>query len=149
MTLLMGTAVFIAFFHSLLGPDHYLPFIVMAKAGKMVHGQEGMDNRDGIAVQVASFVLLGFIGIALGAAIKKPAGGGIVSRQPRLMGADCLRIGVFCLGAFAGHGRTNRNIISTFMPADISIRMNTYTPKSTLADGTIGLCGLAIELLGL
>lgn len=28
MIILPGTAAFIGFFHTLLGPDHYLPFIV-------------------------------------------------------------------------------------------------------------------------
>lgn len=69
MTLLMGTAAFIAFFHTLLGPDHYLPFIVMAKARKW-----SMVKTAWITVlcgvgHVASSVLLGFIGIALGVAL--------------------------------------------------------------------------------
>ena len=69
MTLLMGTAAFIAFFHTLLGPDHYLPFIVMAKARKW-----SMVKTAWITVlcgvgHVASSILLGFIGIALGVAL--------------------------------------------------------------------------------
>ena len=32
MILLLSTAAFLGFFHTLLGPDHYLPFIVMGKA---------------------------------------------------------------------------------------------------------------------
>lgn len=34
LTILTITAASIGLFHTLLGPDHYLPFIVMAKAGK-------------------------------------------------------------------------------------------------------------------
>jgi len=30
--LLTGTAVALGFFHTLVGPDHYLPFVAMAKA---------------------------------------------------------------------------------------------------------------------
>ena len=32
--ILIVTAASIGFFHTLFGPDHYLPFIVMAKARK-------------------------------------------------------------------------------------------------------------------
>ena len=32
LIVLMGTAASIGFFHTLLGPDHYLPFIVMSRA---------------------------------------------------------------------------------------------------------------------
>ena len=32
MVVLVSTAAFLGFFHTLLGPDHYLPFIVMGKA---------------------------------------------------------------------------------------------------------------------
>ncbi len=30
--ILAGTAASIGFFHTILGPDHYLPFIVLAKS---------------------------------------------------------------------------------------------------------------------
>ncbi|MFC1674536.1 hypothetical protein ACFL1K_01385 [Candidatus Omnitrophota bacterium] len=32
MVILTGTALSIGFLHTLFGPDHYLPFIVMSKA---------------------------------------------------------------------------------------------------------------------
>ena len=32
--LLAGTAATLGFIHTILGPDHYLPFIVLAKARK-------------------------------------------------------------------------------------------------------------------
>ena len=32
IAILTATAASIGFFHTLFGPDHYLPFIVMAKA---------------------------------------------------------------------------------------------------------------------
>ena len=34
LTVLIIAAATIAFFHTLPGPDHYLPFIVMSKSGK-------------------------------------------------------------------------------------------------------------------
>lgn len=71
MLILLSTAAFIGFFHTLLGPDHYLPFIVMGKARKW-----SMVKTSWITVlcgmgHVASSVLLGFIGIALGLAVTK------------------------------------------------------------------------------
>lgn len=73
MIILLGTAAFIGFFHTLLGPDHYLPFIVMGKARKW-----SMVKTSWITVlcgmgHVASSVLLGLIGIALGLAVTKLA----------------------------------------------------------------------------
>jgi sulfite exporter TauE/SafE len=71
MIILLSTAAFLGFFHTLLGPDHYLPFIVMGKAR-----QWSMAKATWITVlcgmgHVASSVLLGFIGIALGMAVTK------------------------------------------------------------------------------
>jgi len=71
MIILLSTAAVLGFFHTLLGPDHYLPFIVMGKAR-----QWSMAKTTWITVlcgmgHVASSVLLGFIGIALGMAVTK------------------------------------------------------------------------------
>jgi len=69
--LLAGTAVFLGFFHTLIGPDHYLPFIAMARAR-----QWPMRKTLAIAFfsglgHVLSSVLLGFIGLALGIAVSR------------------------------------------------------------------------------
>jgi ABC-type nickel/cobalt efflux system permease component RcnA len=71
LIVLVSTAAFLGFFHTLLGPDHYLPFIVMGKAR-----QWSMARTTCITVlcgmgHVASSVLLGFIGIAMGIAVNK------------------------------------------------------------------------------
>ena len=34
LTLLVSTAASIGLIHTILGPDHYIPFVAMAKAGK-------------------------------------------------------------------------------------------------------------------
>jgi len=67
--ILTGTALTIGFLHTLLGPDHYLPFIVMSKAS-----QWSMFKTIWITVlaglgHVLSSVLVGIIGIAAGIAI--------------------------------------------------------------------------------
>jgi sulfite exporter TauE/SafE len=63
---LSAAAVTIAFFHTLYGPDHYLPFVAMSRVG-------GWSLRKTLWVtllcgvgHVASSVVLGFIGIAFG-----------------------------------------------------------------------------------
>ena len=66
---LAGTAATIAFVHTLLGPDHYLPFIAVAKAS-------GWSSRHTLVVSLWRGVghllcslALGIIGIYLGSAI--------------------------------------------------------------------------------
>jgi len=71
LMILLFTAAFIGFLHTLLGPDHYLPFIVMGKVRKW-----SMVKTTWITLlcgvgHVGSSVLLGFIGIALGIAVTK------------------------------------------------------------------------------
>ncbi len=65
------TAANIGFFHTLFGPDHYLPFIVMSRA-------RGWSKRKTLAVtalcgigHVTGSVVLGVIGIAAGIAVGK------------------------------------------------------------------------------
>ena len=71
IAILVGTAATIGFVHTILGPDHYLPFIVLAKA----RGWSGVKTAMitllcGIG-HVLSSVVLGFIGIALGITLFK------------------------------------------------------------------------------
>lgn len=69
--LLIVTAASIGFFHTLTGPDHYLPFIVMAKAGRWSKRKTlGVTILCG-AGHVASSIILGAIGIVLGIAVGK------------------------------------------------------------------------------
>jgi len=68
---LYSTAASVAFVHTLLGPDHYLPFVAMSRAG-------GWSRRKTIVItvlcglgHVLSSAVLGLIGIALGIAAFK------------------------------------------------------------------------------
>ena len=71
IALLSGTAVSIAFLHTLLGPDHYLPFIVLSEARKWsVRKTMFITFLCGIG-HVLSSVALGFIGIGIGAELNK------------------------------------------------------------------------------
>jgi len=69
MLVLAATAVSIGFLHTLLGPDHYLPFIALARAGKW-----SLTKTTVVTVlcgmgHVLSSVVLGLIGVAFGIAI--------------------------------------------------------------------------------
>jgi len=65
------TAASIGFIHTLIGPDHYLPFIMMAKAGKWSKNKTiWVTILCGIG-HVLSSVVLGVIGIAAGIALDK------------------------------------------------------------------------------
>jgi nickel/cobalt transporter (NicO) family protein len=69
--LLIITTVSIAFIHTLTGPDHYLPFIVIAKAKKWSLTKTAWFTALCGVGHVGSSVILGFIGIALGIAVGK------------------------------------------------------------------------------
>ncbi len=68
---LIIAAAIIGFTHTLFGPDHYLPFIVMSKSGNWsLQKTTFITFLCGIG-HVLSSVILGFIGIAFGVAVTK------------------------------------------------------------------------------
>jgi nickel/cobalt exporter len=69
--IIAGTAVFLGFFHTLVGPDHYLPFIAMAKARQWPMRKTLLIAFVSGLGHVLSSVLLGFAGLALGIAVGK------------------------------------------------------------------------------
>jgi nickel/cobalt exporter len=69
--ILAVTAASIAFFHTILGPDHYLPFIMMARAGRWSSTKTAVVTVLCGIGHVGSSVLLGFLGILLGAQLSK------------------------------------------------------------------------------
>jgi sulfite exporter TauE/SafE len=71
LTTLTLTAASLAFVHTLLGPDHYLPFIVMARARKWTIYKTSWVTILSGAGHVISSILLGAIGIAVGIALNK------------------------------------------------------------------------------
>jgi ABC-type nickel/cobalt efflux system permease component RcnA len=66
---LAGTAASIGFIHTVLGPDHYLPFIVMGRARRWPLAKTIIISFLCGLGHVLSSVLLGFLGIALGIAV--------------------------------------------------------------------------------
>ena len=74
LPVLLLTATSIGFFHTLLGPDHYLPFIVMSKSGNWSLGKTTMITFLSGMGHVLSSVLLGIVGIVFGIAITRLEG---------------------------------------------------------------------------
>jgi len=71
LMILLFTAVSIGFFHTLFGPDHYLPFIVMSRSGKWSLGKTTIITFLCGLGHVLSSVVLGLLGIALGIAVSQ------------------------------------------------------------------------------
>ncbi|MCG6187927.1 sulfite exporter TauE/SafE family protein [Maribellus maritimus] len=69
--LLYVTAASLGFFHTLLGPDHYVPFIVLSKARNWSRSKTLWVTFVSGLGHVSSSVVLGFIGIALGISVSK------------------------------------------------------------------------------
>ncbi len=74
LSVLMLTALSIGFIHVLLGPDHYLPFIVLSRAEKWSTLKTMVITFLCGLGHVLSSVLLGMAGIALGVALTKLEG---------------------------------------------------------------------------
>ena len=71
ITLLAITAATIGFFHTLFGPDHYLPFIMMSKARNWKMRKTMLITFLCGLGHVGSSIVLGIIGISVGIAISK------------------------------------------------------------------------------
>lgn len=69
LMLLASTAAAVGFFHTLLGPDHYLPFIALSRArGWSLARTAWITTLCGVG-HVLSSIVLGMVGIALGLAV--------------------------------------------------------------------------------
>jgi nickel/cobalt exporter len=71
---LAGTAASLGFIHTVIGPDHYLPFIVIGRArGWTLRKTLFVSFLAGLG-HILSSVVLGFLGIALGIAVARLEG---------------------------------------------------------------------------
>jgi len=69
--LLYATAASVAFVHTILGPDHYVPFVAMSRAGEWSQRKTVVITLLCGLGHVLSSVVLGLIGIAFGVAMFK------------------------------------------------------------------------------
>ncbi|MFH1240895.1 MAG: sulfite exporter TauE/SafE family protein [Pseudomonadota bacterium] len=74
MNILVITALSIGFIHTLIGPDHYIPFIILGKARNWSLGKTGWVTFICGVGHVLSSVLLGFLGVAFGLALNRLEG---------------------------------------------------------------------------
>ena len=71
---LVSTAAFLGFFHTLIGPDHYVPFIMMASARRWSRTKTAVITLLCGIGHVGSSVVLGMLGVALGIAVTRLEG---------------------------------------------------------------------------
>ena len=67
---LVIAAASIGFFHTLLGPDHYLPFIMMSWARRWSAVKTAVITLICAMGHIAGSVVLGLVGVSLGWAVK-------------------------------------------------------------------------------
>lgn len=71
IALLLGTAASVGFIHTILGPDHYIPFIFLAKARNWsIQKTIFITSVCGIG-HVLSSVVIGLLGIGFGIAVSE------------------------------------------------------------------------------
>ncbi len=71
LLILCGTAASLGFLHTLMGPDHYLPFIVMNRSRKWGAWKTAWVTLACGLGHVLSSVIIGLMGIAFGIAVMK------------------------------------------------------------------------------
>jgi len=71
---LAGTAAMLGFVHTVIGPDHYLPFIVIGRARNWALRKTLLVSFLAGLGHILSSVVLGFVGIALGIALARLEG---------------------------------------------------------------------------
>jgi nickel/cobalt exporter len=71
---LAGTAASIGFIHTVIGPDHYLPFIVISRARRWTLRKTLFVSFLAGLGHILSSVVLGFLGLALGIAVARLEG---------------------------------------------------------------------------
>lgn len=71
MSSLVTAAATIGFFHTILGPDHYLPFVVMARSGQWSSLKTALITLICGVGHVAGSIILGLLGVSLGLALGK------------------------------------------------------------------------------
>src|SRR5437879_4637524 len=64
-------AMSIAFFHTVLGPDHYVPFVAMSRAGRWSLAKTTIVTLLCGIGHVGSSAILGVVGVGLGVAVFK------------------------------------------------------------------------------
>jgi nickel/cobalt exporter len=106
LQILIATAAFLGFIHTLLGPDHYLPFIVLSKARKWSQSKTLWITFISGVGHVGGSVILGIVGVALGISLTKLEA--IESHRGNIVSWMLIAFGLFYtmygIKKFASHG---------------------------------------------
>jgi len=130
MAVLTVTAASLGFFHTLLGPDHYLPFVVMARARRWSQARTAWITFLCGVGHIGSSVALGLAGIALGIAVTSLEG--IETLRGDLAPGLSLPSGLFTSpGASGRPGETARTSMSTSTKRGCRIPTGISTGRST------------------
>ena len=108
LTVLLGSAIGVAFVHTLIGIDHSLPFVVLGKAnGWSLRKTLALTTVCGVG-HVLSSVVLGLLGIGLGTAVANLEA--IEASRGSLAAWTLIVFGLVYAGwAFARHRRNTRH----------------------------------------
>ncbi len=120
-TILLASALSIGFFHTLLGPDHYLPFVAMARVGDWSRRKTLLVTALCGFGHVAGSVVLGMVGIAFGLSLS------------RLEAFESSR------GSWAAWGLIIFGILYTVWGVRRAIRGRKHSHVHAHADGTLHL----------
>lgn len=71
LNILLVSAASLGFIHTLLGPDHYLPFIVLSRARKWSQSKTMWITFVSGVGHVAGSVIIGILGVAMGISLNK------------------------------------------------------------------------------
>lgn len=69
LIVLAASAAAIGFFHTMLGPDHYLPFVMMSRAGNWSQAKTVVVTICCGLGHIFGSILLGMVGVAMGIAV--------------------------------------------------------------------------------
>jgi ABC-type nickel/cobalt efflux system permease component RcnA len=120
-TLLVVTAASVGFLHTVLGPDHYLPFVAMSRAGSWSRTRTLVVTALCGVGHVAGSVVLGLVGIAFGLSLT------------RLEGLEAVR------GSLAAWGLILFGLAYTVWGVRKALRGHRHTHLHAHPDGTVHL----------
>jgi nickel/cobalt transporter (NicO) family protein len=137
LNILVATALVIGFTHTLIGPDHYLPFIVLGRAEEWTLRKTLMWTFLCGLGHVGSSVVIGGLGIALGWSLSGMEGfegirGGVASYSLMGFGALYMLWGLYRALRGKGHGHKH---VHTHVHDDGAVHAHSHAHISAYSHG--------------
>ncbi len=123
-SVLLWTAASLGSLHTLLGPDHYLPFAMMARAGSWSRAKTALVTLACGLGHVLSSVVLGSVGIALGIVVSRLVG--VESFRDRLGAWFLISFGLLYLVWGLQRARRHRPHSHLHAHADGSVHLHAH-----------------------